>query len=169
MSSDSDYTAFVKFGKQTYNRIAEYAETKRLTIEEAIRRGMHTFLNNNIYYIEQGYFEAHITFQPVNGIGWQGHELETVQKLLEHHKFKYSYITNDPVLGNKAFAYGTAYSESLTDLVDKMYELKCKAEDLNLDPCRRKVERIVYDTKKMGNNGYLFHEASLNLYHKEHY
>lgn len=86
-------------------------------------------------------FEAHITYdrilrpkvEPIGeSLGWKG-----------------SAIDPDPIMGDKPYAYLTAYDTDPKRLLTRMDDVV--AAMAHLEPCvvalRLKIERIIYDTK----------------------
>ena len=85
-------------------------------------------------------FEAHITFPREDS--------PTLRKAmvgLQH--WHYSAFDADPLMGDKPFAYLTAYDESGTGLLARMNAVAKECEAAGCTVLRKKIERIVYDTK----------------------
>lgn len=84
-------------------------------------------------------FECHITVaRPDNQ--------RRLEALAVEHGWKTSFIEGDPLLGKQGFFYFTSYHTSLVEMKIRMHEF---ADLLPVPVLRKKIEEIVYDTKKL--------------------
>ena len=87
------------------------------------------------------YWEAHITFYS--------------DKELEYPSWKFSKIDGDPVLGKGVKSYLTKQfkgSIPLSDILEEMNGVTKHIFDSGCDYFRRKVERVVFDTKTISED-----------------
>lgn len=86
-------------------------------------------------------YEAHITCPRSDG--------KKIKKFIDAFEpgWKYSAFDADPLMGNKPFAYLTAYDPSPVSLLRRMTNIVSVLGDLDITVLRQKIERIVYDTK----------------------
>lgn len=83
-------------------------------------------------------FECHITCSRPNN----PKELEDLAK---ENKWKTSFIVGDPLLGKESFFYFTTHDLHLSSMIDRMEEM---AKRISVPILRKKIEFIVYDTKR---------------------
>ncbi len=88
-------------------------------------------------------YECHITVDKKFSMA-----LEAMAKILH---WKYSCIDGDPVLGKQAFAYLTTHDNSFERMVTRMDEVCDLLEPMLIPVLRKKIELIVYDTKRPGD------------------
>lgn len=86
-------------------------------------------------------FECHITCEKPG----EGVDLALLKQLATTHGWKTSSIEGDPLLGTQSFFYFTAYHHDLTQMKLKMHEM---ADRIPVPVVRKKIEAIVYDTKR---------------------
>lgn len=86
-------------------------------------------------------YECHITFDVDNE-----DYIKTI-KSLAVEGWKFSRIHGDPVLGDKLYTYLSAHNTEPQALFDAMMVKVEKASELNVQPCRLKIEAIVYDER----------------------
>src|SRR5690349_6220490 len=85
-------------------------------------------------------FEAHITYNRA--------DRATVEPLGESMGWKGSAIDPDPIMGDKPYAYLTAYDPEPVRLLTRMNDVASEmVAQLQVAPLRLKIERIVFDTK----------------------
>jgi len=83
-------------------------------------------------------FECHITIE-----GRQ--DWSAIVELADDMGWKPSKIDGDPLLGDKVFYYLTSYHTDLQVLKLRMHEM---ADRVGPGVIRKKIEQIIYDTKK---------------------
>lgn len=84
-------------------------------------------------------FECHITCERPN-------DTTALEALAAKYSWKTSYIVGDPLLGTGGFFYFTAYDTDLVNMKLRMHEM---ADRISVRVLRKKIEQIVYDTKKL--------------------
>lgn len=90
-----------------------------------------------------GKYEAHITFP-------RKYDEVALKAIIRPHfagEWKYSAFDADPVMGKEPYSYLTAYDTHEDRLLDRIMEVSLCARAANIPVLRKKVERIIYDTK----------------------
>jgi hypothetical protein len=88
-------------------------------------------------------FECHITLELPDEAGRQ-----RLTEFLEDWGWKASWIDGDPLLGEKRFFYLTRHSDSYSELYAEMQLTAKVVSGLGFVVVRKKIEEIIYDTKK---------------------
>ena len=83
-------------------------------------------------------FEAHITLPREKSDWVQAAAMEN---------WKFSAIDGDALMGKKPYCYLTAYDSSAIELFKSMTQMCKILERVGVDVLRKKVEKIIYDTK----------------------
>lgn len=84
-------------------------------------------------------FECHITCDLADE--------EVVEAVAKDHHWKTSTIDGDPVLGQKAFIYLTAYDVELPRMMHRMSAACGALQGFGVRSLREKIEVIIYDRK----------------------
>ena len=93
-------------------------------------------------------FECHVTMKMKTGTADQALDQVVWGQIAKNARWKTSHIVGDPLLGKDGFFYFTTHSNDYKDIFSRMGEL-CKLLEINrFSPCRKKIEQIVYDTKR---------------------
>lgn len=84
-------------------------------------------------------FEAHMTFNR--------RDAGAVSEVGEAFGWKFSAFDADPIMGDKPHCYLTAYHTRAEELARRMDDIEDALKAHSVTTLRKKVERIVYDTK----------------------
>lgn len=87
-------------------------------------------------------YECHITIKKPSK------DIIKLEVLAKTHKWKTSYIDGDPLLGKKIYFYFTCHHEGYGKIFSKMNHLSGILEADGIKVLRKKIELIVFDTKK---------------------
>lgn len=82
-------------------------------------------------------YEAHLTMDKVHA--------ERLKPGIRD--WQYSAIDDDPLMGQKPYCYLTAYDPDPEFLLERMNQVVAILYEMSIPVLRRKVERIVYDSK----------------------
>ena len=89
-------------------------------------------------FLENPMYECHITTElPV--------DTSFYSELAKEHGWKTSYIVGDPLLGDRGFFYFTSYDSNFDRMFSRMERMAMQIPGKVL---RKKIEQIVYDTKR---------------------
>lgn len=91
--------------------------------------------------LEHDIFECHITVALPNS-------MERFESLAKDFGWKTSVIEGDPLLGKYGFLYFTSYDADFDFMVKRMDQMADLIRERNGEVLRKKIEKIVYDTKK---------------------
>lgn len=83
-------------------------------------------------------FECHLTFDKIRA---------EVVKAQACDGWKFSEISGDPIMGERPYAYLTAYDDNFPDMFRRMEEKVQYFSNYGIICLREKIELIVYDTK----------------------
>jgi hypothetical protein len=90
------------------------------------------------------YYECHITVSKPTSLT----SLSVLKEIGLTYGWKTSSIDGDPLLGEQIFFYFTIHSKSYDDIFSKMEALSVHLHSLEFTVLRKKIEQIVYDTKR---------------------
>ena len=84
-------------------------------------------------------FEAHITCKRDDS--------EKVGQVGKYYEWKFSAFDADPLMGDKPYCYLTNYDPNAQTLLNSMNDVCDELKAIGVEVLRRKIERIIYDTK----------------------
>jgi len=89
----------------------------------------------------KSYYECHITMTG---------DKDTIKKLVEDQKWKFSCIDGDPTLGDGLKCYATRHfnvRENQDLILSKLLDIADRFSHSGINVLRRKIERVIYDDR----------------------
>lgn len=85
------------------------------------------------------YYECHVTVAPLHS--------EIFTPIAEVHKFKYSVLKGDEVMGDDKLGYFTCHDRDAMNIEKRMNSLVDCLELMQIKPLRQKIEHVILDKR----------------------